>query len=106
LEEPSLLELAEKFIAATQWKGGFEIEIMRTQEGKPYIMEVNPRFPAWIYLTVGAGQNQPAALVKLALGENVPPYKGYEVGKLFIRYAWDLITDVSEFQKISAFGEL
>jgi carbamoyl-phosphate synthase large subunit len=42
----------------------------------------------------------------LALGENVPPYKGYEVGKLFIRYAWDLITDVSEFQKISAFGEL
>ena len=106
LEEPSLLELAKKFISATQWKGGFEIEIMRTQDGKPYIMEVNPRFPAWIYLTVGAGQNQPAALVKLALGENVPPYKGYEVGKLFIRYAWDLITDVSEFQKISAFGEL
>ena len=106
LEEQSLIELAEKFISATKWKGGFEIEIMRTQDGKPYIMEVNPRFPAWIYLTVGAGQNQPASLVKLALGEKVEPFTSYEVGKLFIRYAWDLITDVSEFQKISAFGEL
>jgi carbamoyl-phosphate synthase large subunit len=106
LEEQSLIDLAQKFISATKWRGGFEIEIMRTQDGKPYIMEVNPRFPAWIYLTVGAGQNQPAALVKLAMGEQVKPYDGYEVGKLFIRYAWDLITDVSEFQKISAFGEL
>ena len=106
LEEQSLIDLAEKFIHATKWRGGFEIEIMRTQDGKPYIMEVNPRFPAWIYLTVGAGQNQPASLVKLALGEKVDPYTSYAVGKLFIRYAWDLITDVSEFQKISAFGEL
>ena len=106
LEEQSLIDLAEKFIQATKWRGGFEIEIMRTHDGKPYIMEVNPRFPAWIYLTVGAGQNQPAALVKLALGEKVKPFTTYAVGKLFIRYAWDLITDVSEFQKISAFGEL
>ncbi len=106
LEEQSLIDLAEKFIHATKWRGGFEIEIMRTQDGKPYIMEVNPRFPAWIYLTVGAGQNQPASLVKLALGEKVDSYTSYAVGKLFIRYAWDLITDVSEFQKISAFGEL
>lgn len=106
LEEQSLIDLAEKFIQATKWRGGFEIEIMRTQDGKPYIMEVNPRFPAWIYLTVGAGQNQPASLVKLALGEKVEPFTTYAVGKLFIRYAWDLITDVSEFQKISAFGEL
>jgi carbamoyl-phosphate synthase large subunit len=106
LEEQSLIDLAEKFIQATKWRGGFEIEIMRTQDGKPYIMEVNPRFPAWIYLTVGAGQNQPASLVKLALGEKVEPYTSYAVGKLFSRYAWDLITDVSEFQKISAFGEL
>ncbi len=106
LEEQSLIDLAEKFIHATKWRGGFEIEIMRTQDGKPYIMEVNPRFPAWIYLTVGAGQNQPASLVKLALGEKVEAFTSYAVGKLFIRYAWDLITDVSEFQKISAFGEL
>jgi carbamoyl-phosphate synthase large subunit len=106
IEEETLIDLSKKFIAATKWRGGFEVEIMLTQDGKPYIMEVNPRFPAWIYLTVGAGQNQPASLVKMALGQKVEPFTSYEVGKLFIRYAWDLITDVSEFQKISAFGEL
>ena len=106
IEEDKLIDLSKKFISATKWKGGFEIEIMLTQDGKPYIMEVNPRFPAWIYLTVGAGQNQPASLVKMALGQKLEPFTSYAVGKLFIRYAWDLITDVSEFQKISAFGEL
>ena len=106
LEDETLLQIARTFVQATSWKGGCELEIMRTPDGKPYIMEVNPRFPAWIYLTAGAGQNQPAALVRMALGEAVTPYSEYEVGKIFIRYSWDHITDVSEFQQISAFGEL
>jgi carbamoyl-phosphate synthase large subunit len=105
LEDDKLIELAKKFVAATHWRGGFEIEIMMTPDGRPYIMEVNPRFPAWIYLSVGAGQNQPAALVKLALGEEVKPFSTYFPGKMFIRYSWDLITDVADFQQVSAFGE-
>ena len=106
LEDDSLIALAKKFVASTNWKGGCELEIMRSADGKAYIMEINPRFPAWIYLSAGAGQNQPASLVKLALGEEVKPFTDYQVGKIFIRYAWDHIMDVSEFQQISAFGEL
>ncbi len=106
LEDESLLEVARTFVKATRWKGGCELEIMRTAEGVPYIMEINPRFPAWIYLTAGAGQNQPAALARLAMGEEVQPYQDYEVGKIFIRYSWDHITDVNEFQQISGKGEL
>jgi carbamoyl-phosphate synthase large subunit len=106
IEDTSYIELAHKFIKATKWRGGCELEIMQSNDGTAYIMEVNPRFPAWIYLTAAAGQNQPAALVKMAIGETVVPFKEYEVGKMFIRYSWDLITDVSEFQKISGEGEL
>jgi len=106
LDDNNLVELAERFITTTKWRGGCELEIMLTNDGKPYIMEVNPRFPAWIYLTAAAGQNQPAALVKMALGEHIEPYKEYEAGKIFIRYSWDHITDIREFQKISANGEL
>ncbi|MEI8048069.1 MAG: ATP-grasp domain-containing protein [Bacteroidota bacterium] len=106
LDDPSFIELARKFIEVTKWRGGCELEIMQNAAGEPYIMEVNPRFPAWIYLTAAAGQNQPASLVKMAMGQKVKPFKEYEVGKMFIRYAWDLITDVSEFQKISGTGEL
>lgn len=106
LEDETLIDLAKKFVSATHWKGGCELEIMRTVQGEPYIMEINPRFPAWIYLTAGAGQNQPASLARMALGETLQPFTDYEVGKIFIRYAWDHITDVKEFQQISGFGEL
>ncbi len=106
IDDSSYIELARKFIKVTKWRGGCELEVMQTADGKPYIMEVNPRFPAWIYLTAAAGQNQPASLVKMALGQKVVPFKDYEVGKIFIRYAWDLITDIGEFQQISGNGEL
>ena len=106
LEDDSLIELAQKFIVATKWRGGFEIEIMKTVNDELYIMEINPRFPAWIYLSAGAGQNQPAALVRMALGEKVETYRAYDVGKLFIRYSWDEIVDVSRFQQFCAFGNL
>ncbi|MXV16914.1 ATP-grasp domain-containing protein [Hufsiella ginkgonis] len=106
LEDESLLQLARHFSEVTHWRGGFELEVMKDPGGDLYIMEVNPRFPAWIYLTAAAGQNQPAALAKMAMGEEVAPFDTYAVGKMFIRYAWDHVTDVSEFQQISAFGEL
>ena len=106
IDDQSLIDLAVKFMKVTKWRGGCEIEIMLTSDGKPYIMEVNPRFPAWIYLTAAAGQNQPATLVKLSLGQKVTPFRKFDVGKIFIRYSWDLITDIAEFHKISGSGEL
>ncbi|MFN8241641.1 MAG: ATP-grasp domain-containing protein [Bacteroidales bacterium] len=106
IEDQTLIELAERFTSVTKWKGGCELEVMMTSAGKPYILEVNPRFPAWIYLSAAAGQNQPASLVRLALGRQVPPFAKYDVGKIFIRYSWDQIVDISEFQEISGTGEL
>lgn len=105
IEDAGLIDLANQFVKATQWRGGFELEVMKTNENQCYIMEVNPRFPAWIYLTHASGQNQPASLIKMALGEKVEPFTSYQVGKLFLRYSWDLIIDVTDFQQISAFGE-
>ena len=106
IDNQMLIDQALKFIRATKWRGGFELEIMLSSDRKPYIMEVNPRFPAWVYLTVAAGQNQPAILVKLAMGQKVAALNKIVVGKVFIRYSWDLIIDISEFHKISGSGEL
>jgi carbamoyl-phosphate synthase large subunit len=106
LEDENMIRLAKDFVAATKWRGGFEVEIMKTANDELYIMEINPRFPAWIYLSAGAGQNQPASLVKMALGEKVQQMTEYSVGKLFIRYSWDMVVDVSKFQQFTAFGSL
>ena len=106
IEDEALLALARRFVEATQWRGGFELELLRTAADELVILEINPRFPAWVYLTAAAGQNQPAALLRLALGLPVPPMQGYAVGKMFVRYAWDLITDHTTFQQVAALGEL
>lgn len=106
LEDDALLSMAADFARVARWQGGFELELMRSEEDELYIMEVNPRFPAWIYTAAAAGQNHPAALVKLALGQTVAPFTSYTPGKMFVRYSWDLITDISEFQQITTTGEL
>ncbi len=106
IDDQEMLEMTRKFIANTKWRGGFELELMKNKKGEFYLLEINPRIPAWIYLAVGCGQNIPEALVSLALGEKIEPYTEYSVGKMFIRYAWDMIVDVEEYQKIATLGEL
>ncbi len=106
ISDPQLMELTDKFTKATHWRGGFELELMKTKDNRIYLLEINPRLPAWIYLAVGCGQNIPEALVKMALGSKVEPFRTYSVGKMFIRYAWDMIIDKKEFEEISIYGEL
>ena len=106
IDDKNLLNMTKKLFKSTKWKGGMELEIIKTAEGDYYLLEINPRFPAWVYLAVGCGQNHPEALVRLALGEKVEPFKKYDVGKLFVRYSYDLIVGLSEFEKISTLGEL
>jgi carbamoyl-phosphate synthase large subunit len=106
IDDEKLLEMTQQLIASSKWKGGLELEIVKTDEDEYYLLEINPRFPAWVYLAVGCGQNHPEALVKMALGENVMPFKKYEIGKLFVRYSYDMIVDLKEFEKISTTGEL
>jgi len=106
ISDEKMLEMTQKFLRNTHWRGGFELELMKNKDGELYLLEINPRLPAWIYLAVGVGQNIPEALVNLAMGQQVDPFPGYDVGKMFIRYAWDMIVDREEFEQISMYGEL
>lgn len=106
ISDEKMLDMTRKFLKNTRWRGGFELELMKNKDGKLYLLEINPRLPAWIYLAVGVGQNIPEAMVNLAMGEKVKPFTTYDVGKMFIRYAWDMIVDREEFEQISMYGEL
>ena len=104
--DEKMLKLTDNFIQSTKWRGPFELELMKDEKNDFWLLEINPRIPAWVYLAIGVGQNIPEALVRLALGETVEPYKSYEVGKMFIRYSWDMIVDLKDYQQISTYGEL
>ncbi|MCS6820179.1 MAG: ATP-grasp domain-containing protein, partial [Chitinophagales bacterium] len=106
LNDDKLISITEAFVRSAKWKGPFEMEFVKTIQDEYYLLEINPRFPAWCFLTAGCGQNQPEALVNLAMNKQVVPFKSYQAGKMFIRYSSDLIVDISEFEKINTLGEL
>ena len=106
LDDSNLLSLTKKIIKKSKWRGGIELEMIKTKDNEYHLIEINPRLPAWVYLAVGAGQNLPEALVKLALGMKTEPYKKFLKGKLFLRYSYDLICDISEFEKLTHYAEL
>lgn len=106
IDDSSLLDLARKVISQTKWRGGMELELIRDSEGELYLLEINPRIPAWVYLAVGVGQNIPEALLKLTLGMDVKPFTRYDVGKMFVRYSYDMIVDLEQFSKLTTTGEL
>jgi len=106
IEDPKMLDLAKNIISQTKWKGGMELELIKSSDDKLYLLEINPRIPAWVYLAVGAGQNIPEALVKLTLGMDVKPFTTYDVGKMFIRFSYDMIVDLELFSRLATTGEL
>ncbi|WP_372647985.1 ATP-grasp domain-containing protein [Draconibacterium sp.] len=106
LADERMMELTRSIISKTKWKGGMELELIKTNGGEYYLIEINPRIPAWVYLAVGAGQNIPEALVKLALGMDVQTMTKYKTGKMFVRYSYDAIVDLEKFAAISMNKEI
>ena len=54
--------LAE-FVGECGWTGGGEVELIRSWTGELTVMELNPRFPAWIHGATLCGANLPATLL-------------------------------------------
>jgi carbamoyl-phosphate synthase large subunit len=107
IDDKTLTDLSKKIIEKTKWKSGLELEFIKSSEtGEYFLLEINPRFPAWVYLAPSAGQNLPYALVKLAFGETVETFSSFKVGTIFVRSSWDLITDIKVFEQIAALGEI
>lgn len=100
-----MLNAAEKFTREFNWRGPFELECIVSGD-KVYLIEVNPRFPAWAYFATGVGVNLASRLVRHVLGMPVPSGTAYDAGKLFIRYTYELVTDMSAFQKAVTRGEV
>lgn len=110
LDDEALMKITKNTIEKTKWRGPFELEFIKTHDGDGeetyHLLEINPRFPAWCYLTTGCGQNQPETLVNFALNRPYIIYDNYDVGKLFIRYSYDEIVDMKQFETLSTTGEL
>jgi carbamoyl-phosphate synthase large subunit len=108
IDNPELIRICEAVVGALRWRGPLEVEILKSAKtGEHFVIEINPRFPAWIHLTAGAGLNLPYLAVRLALGLPVPsPLPRYRAGTLFVRISVDQICDLSTFEQLTATGVL
>ncbi len=105
IHNPGLLAMAEAFLQHSQWRGAFELECIVDRDGQIYLIEINPRFPAWIYFPTAVGVNLPARMVQAALGLPLPPLPTYEAGKLLMRYTYEIVTDSTPLQTLVTLGE-
>ena len=105
IRDAGLDALTETFMRVTKWRGPCELEVIRDAHGGYHVLEVNPRFPAWCYLSAGAGMNLPHAVAELAAGRKVAPMRDYRVGTMFVRISLDQITDLEGFSRITTAGE-
>lgn len=105
--DENLINMTHKVIKSLKWKGGLELEILKSKKnGKYFLLEINSRLPAWVYLAQAAGQNLPYFLLQLTLGEKIQPVYDYEIGKMFVRCSIDLISDIKTYEKLAVYGEL
>lgn len=99
-----MMRAANEFVKRYRWKGPFELECI-ISEDEVFLIEVNPRFPAWTYLATGAGVNLPDRMMRFAMGLGHSSTTNFESGKLMVRYSYELISDIQEFQKMMTRGE-
>lgn len=104
VRNPEVLDVAERVVRGLRWHGGCEVELLRERTGKIHLIEVNPRFPAWIYLTTAAGENLPYGLLRLALGKEPPSYAPYQTGVFYVRHASEAIFSMSDMDHIVSRG--
>ena len=105
VKNENLLNAAQSFVSAYRWRGAFEFECI-VNGSDIYLIEINPRFPAWVYFSTGVGVNLPYRLLQAALGQEPDKSWDYEAGKLYVRFTDDLVTDMERFQKIVTLGEV
>jgi len=105
IKNDKLLNLAKKFVELTGWRGAFELEAIARGDDI-YLIEINPRFPAWVYFSTMLGINLPKMMVQLIKGEKVTERLNYPPEKMYVRYVDETIRDFSDFSKLLSTKEL
>ncbi|RMH70094.1 MAG: carboxylate--amine ligase [Gemmatimonadetes bacterium] len=104
IKNERMRDVTANFIRRYRWKGPLEMECM-VDGDTVYLIEINPRFPAWSYFATGVGVNLPANIIRKIYQLPLPATFDYDPGKLYIRYTDELVTDMQMFQKITTQGE-
>lgn len=81
-DEPELTALATRLLEHLDWHGIAEVEFkIDDRDGRPKLIEVNPRVMGTLDLSIQSGVDLPSMLCEAALTGDVTPPDSYEVGR-------------------------
>lgn len=107
VSHPQLLQLAERALQELGWVGPLEFEFLLSEKDHEFrLLEINPRFPSWVYLAAAAGLNLPARVAEVAMGQQPAPHQGYATGLTFVRHSLDVVCPLSHLESLTMKGEL
>jgi carbamoyl-phosphate synthase large subunit len=86
VDDADMCRLGEAVVQELRLSYTSNVQFRRNADGVPCLMEVNPRTPGTIGLTVEAGVNMPALAVELALGRQIPQHFSIRYGMRIMRY--------------------
>jgi len=104
VDDPKMVQAAEKIIRHINWPGPLEVEMMIGHDGNYYLIEINPRFPAWIYLSKAVNNNLPYILLELIEGKEPEEVEPPKAGSMFIRYAKEVVISLDDFAQMAMQG--
>jgi len=104
VDHPVMMQAAQRFVEEYCWKGPFELECIISNDDV-HLIEINPRFPAWVYFATACGINLPTTMLRQSLGMRQKPLATYEPGKLLVRYSYDYVADMNTLQNLVTSGE-
>lgn len=92
VHEPEILRQGYKLLRAMNWYGFADLDfIIDPRDGMPKVMEVNPRLPTTLRISLAAGMDFPRMLVNLAMGENIPTSTGYRLDVYLRHFPMDVL---------------
>jgi carbamoyl-phosphate synthase large subunit len=95
VHDPALEDTAAAVARAIGLRGVANVQLRRDSDGIPALLEVNPRFPGALPLTIAAGVDMPSLVLDLALGVAIP--KKLEFADLAnVRYLEDVFVPPGE----------
>ena len=105
IQNEKLMQIAKDFVKLTSWRGPFEIEAMINMQNV-YLIEINPRFPAWVYFATDIGVNLPQIVMDIIENKDIKPQLDYPLNKMYVRVVDEFVTDFTDFLKLLSTQEL
>jgi carbamoyl-phosphate synthase large subunit len=97
------VEVATAVARAVGLRGIANVQLRRRADGRPALLEVNPRLPGSLVLTAAAGANLAALALAEVLGEAVPAHVPFREVAM-VRFLAEQVVEIDEYARAGLVG--